>query len=82
VTAIHLIRRDARVSVHRSEVRHLAKRPAATAWSWTHTAASGRRRRVPGMERASVPRRTLIVSADIGEGHNSVGRAPEEAIGW
>jgi hypothetical protein len=26
------------------------------------------------------PRRALIVSADIGEGHNSAGRALEEAI--
>ena len=32
------------------------------------------------MERASVPRRALIVSADIGEGHNAAGRALEEAI--
>jgi hypothetical protein len=28
----------------------------------------------------AVPRRALIVSADIGEGHNSAGRALEEAI--
>ena len=27
-----------------------------------------------------VPRRALIVSADIGQGHNSAGRALEEAI--
>jgi len=32
------------------------------------------------MKRASVPRRALIVSADIGEGHNSAARALEEAI--
>jgi UDP-N-acetylglucosamine:LPS N-acetylglucosamine transferase len=32
------------------------------------------------MKRASVPRRALIVSADIGEGHNSAGRALEEAV--
>jgi diacylglycerol O-acyltransferase / wax synthase len=38
------------------------------------------RRWVPSMKRASVPRRALIVSADIGEGHNSAARALEEAI--
>jgi hypothetical protein len=27
-----------------------------------------------------VPRRALVVSADIGQGHNSAGRALEEAI--
>jgi hypothetical protein len=32
------------------------------------------------MKRASVPRRALIVSAGIGEGHNSAGRALEEAV--
>jgi UDP-N-acetylglucosamine:LPS N-acetylglucosamine transferase len=30
---------------------------------------------------SQVPRRALIVSADIGEGHNAAGRAIEEAIG-
>ena len=33
------------------------------------------------MTATHAPRRALIVSADIGEGHNSAGRAVKEAIG-
>lgn len=52
-------------------------------WVWTGLA----RRMVAGPPDCNnlhvmtlVPRRAMIVSADIGEGHNSAGRALEEAM--